>query len=160
MLHVQKICLSQKTCFLSWPGLSVLVTPPQMLCSEFAPSALSTHFLTSQSAFVSVIGRTPRERNLLSQRKRRLNMFCKACVRTATFIRTLASNLASQSAFQLTIQTSESQDKGRLCPHLPATPCPAPAPHLTPWHPVAPPLPPSLPLSPSLQNSTAGPLWK
>lgn len=51
--------------------------------------------------------------------------------------------------------------RGAFVPHLPATPCPAPAPHLTLLsillHLLCLPL---FTCGPSPQNSTAGPLWK
>lgn len=77
--------------------------------------------------------------------------------------RSFVHSPASLPAFQWAIQTSESLDKGRLCPPPPpicgATPCPVPAPHLTLLSILSRLLCLALfTRGPSTQNSTAGPL--
>lgn len=159
MFHARGISLL-KTMFQTWPGLSVYSTPPQMLFGEFAPLVPSTHFLPSQSTSVSIIGRKLWQGRLLSQRgERRLNMVWLGMwenSRVHLYIHQPACQPSSRPSRPLRAWT-----RGAFVPHLQATPCPAPAPHLTLLSILLDLL--CLPLftrGPSSQNSTAGPLWK
>lgn len=121
-------------CLCTWPL-------PRCCVSSLHP-APSTHVLPSQSASVSIIGRKPWQGKLLSQREKEAKHGLVRNVREQPC--SFVHSPASLPAFQSTIQTSESLDKGRLCPPIcrlhPAFSCPPSYPSL---HPVAPPLPPS-----------------
>lgn len=108
-------------------------------------AAPSTHVLPSQSASVSSIGRKPGQGTLLSQRGKEAKHGLVRNVREQPC--SFVHSAAGLPAFHSTIQTSESLDKGRLCPPIcwlhPALPLLLPLlpPSYPSLHPVVPPLP-------------------
>lgn len=125
----------------TWVEVSV-VAPLPRCCLGSLHATPSTHVLPSQRASVSIIGREPWQGTLLSQRGKEAKHGLVRNVREQPC--SFVHSPAGLPAFHSTIQTSESLDKGRLCPPI----C---------WlHPaLLLPLPPILPFSPSCCASSA-----
>lgn len=135
-------------------GLSVYTTPPRC-CLVFAPPPMFS--LLRAPLCLLLAGSCDRE-GYSARGKRRLNMFWWGMwenSRVHLYIHQPACQPSSRPSRPLSAWT-----RAAFVPHLPATPCPAPAPHRTLLSILSHLL--CLPLftrRPSPQNSTAGPLW-